>query len=77
MTNSQNMGGGGVQGGLYRGKTKRIRNANRNERSRERSLLHGQDMGKTQNHRQSTEQWLAVDGGWRWLAVGGWRLGGG
>ena len=38
------------------------------------SLLHGQDMGKTHNHRNSTEQWLAVGGGWRLVAVGGWRL---
>ena len=33
------------------------------------SLLHGQDMGKTQNHRNSIEQWRAVGGGWP-LAVG-------
>ena len=44
------------------------------ERSRGRSLLHGQDTGKTQNHRNSIEQWLAVGGGWRLAAVGGWRL---
>ena len=36
------------------------------------SLLHGQGMRNTQNHRNSSEQWMAV-GGWR-LAVGGWRL---
>ena len=58
------------------------RNANRNEPSQGRSLLRGQDMGKAQDHRNSTEQWLAVAGGWwsvavggwRWLAVGGWWL---
>ena len=39
-----------------------------------RSLLHGQDMGKTQYHRSSIEQCLAV-GGWQVVAVGGgWRL---
>ena len=51
-----------------------VRNANRNEPSRGRSLRHGQDMGKTQNHRSSIEQWLAVGGGWRLVAVGGWWL---
>ena len=66
--------------GLPKGE-KKVRNANRNQRSRGRFLLHGQDMGKTQDHRSSTEQWLAVGGGWRlvvsdWrrLAVGGLRL---
>ena len=49
----------------------RVRNANRNERSRGRSLLHGQDIGKTQDHRKSIEQ-LQMVGGWR-LAVGGSR----
>ena len=39
---------------------------------RGRSLLHGQDMGKTQDHRNHIERWLAVGGWWR-LAVGGWR----
>ena len=29
-------------------------------------------MSKTQNHRNSIQQWLAVDGGWR--LVGRWRL---
>ena len=38
-----------------------------------RSLLHGHDMGKTQNHRNGLAEWLAVSGWWR-LAVGGWRL---
>ena len=47
------------------------RNTNRKEGSQGRSLLHGQDIGKTQNHRNSVEQWLAVGGGWQ-LAVGGW-----
>ena len=60
-------------------KRRKVRNANRNERSRVRSLLHGQHMGKTQNDRNSIEQWLAVGGHWRWqLVVGGgggrWRL---
>ena len=55
-------------------KKERVRDTNRNERSRGRSLLHGHDMGKTQDHRNSVEQWWAVGGGWR-LAVGGcWRL---
>ena len=52
---------------------KSLPDANRNERSQGCPLLHGQDMGKTQDHRNSMEQWLAVAGGWR-LAVGGWRL---
>ena len=60
------------QGCPYGGNEKRVRNASRNERSRERSLLHGQDLGNTQNRRNSVEQWLAV-GGWRLVAVGGWR----
>ena len=52
---------------------KNVRNANRNERSQGRSLLHGQDRGTTQDHRNGIEQRLAV-GGWRRLAaVGGWR----
>ena len=44
-------------------------NANRNEPSRGRSLLHGQDMGETQNHR-IVEQWLAVGGGWWFVVLG-------
>ena len=50
-----------------------VRNPNRNERSRGRSLFHGQDMGKTQNHRSGIE---LVGGWWRLVAVGGgwWRL---
>ena len=51
-----------------------LRNANRNERSRGRSLLHGQGMGKTQDHKNSIEQWLAVGGWWRLAVGGGWRL---
>ena len=51
----------------------RGRNANRNKCSRGHSRLHGQDMGKTQNHRNRIEQWLAV-GSWQLVAVGGWRL---
>ena len=56
-----------------RGK-KRVRNANRNEPSRERSLLHDQDMDKTQDHRTTVKQRSAVGGGWWLVAVGGWRL---
>ena len=49
--------------------------ADNSERSRGRSLLHGQDMGKTQDHRNSVERWVAAVGGWRLVAVGGgWRL---
>ena len=54
-----------------------VRNANMNDRSRGRSLLHGQDVGKTHDHGNSVEQWLAGGGGWwRLVAVGGgwWRL---
>ena len=57
---------------VLKGKKGGFRNTNRNnrnERSRGCSLLHGEDMGNTQNHRKSVEQWLAVGGGWR-LAVG-------
>ena len=58
---------------VHKGGLKKVRNANRNERSRGySSLLHGQDMGKTQNHRWSIEQRLAV-GGWRLAAGGGWQ----
>ena len=56
----------GVKGGLVTG--------NRNERSRGRSLPHGQDMGNTQNHSNSTEQRLAVGEGWRLAVGGGWQL---
>ena len=51
-------------------KEKSLRNAHRNERSRGRSLLRGQDMGKTQETVLNNGGRLAV-GGWR-LAVGGW-----
>ena len=36
-------------------------------------------LGKTQDHRNGVEQWLAVGGWWRLVAVGGWRsaVGGG
>ena len=56
-------------------KKKRVSSANRTKRSRGRALLQGQDMGKTQDHRNGVEQRLAVGGGWWRLAVGGrWRL---
>ena len=55
---------------------KRVRNTNSNEHSRGRLLLHGQDMDKTQNHRNGAEQWLVVDSGWRLVVVGSWRLAG-
>ena len=55
-------------------KKKRVCNANRNERSRGRSLLHGPDMGTAQNQSNSIEQWLAVGGGWQLAVCGGWRL---
>ena len=48
-------------------------NANRNERSRGRSLLRGQEMGTTQNRGSVVEQRLAVGDGWRLATVGGWR----
>ena len=60
--------------GKNRRKKKRVRNANRNERSRGRLLLRGQDTGETQDHRNGIEQWLAVGGGWRLAVGGGWRL---
>ena len=58
---------------------KRGRTANRNEASRQRSLLHGQDLDKTQDHKTTVKQRLAVGGGWWLVAVGGWRwaVGGG
>ena len=37
-------------------KKKRVRTANRNECPWGHSLLHGQDMGETQNHRSMFEQ---------------------
>ena len=43
--------------------------ADRHECSQGHSLLQGKDMGNTQDHRNSIEQWLAV-GAWR-LDVGG------
>ena len=36
------------------------------------ALCFMEDMGKTQNHRDRIEQWLAVGCGWLWLVVGGW-----
>ena len=47
---------------------KRVHNVNRNESSRGHSLLHGPDMGRTQDRRNVLEQWF---GSWRRLAVGG------
>ena len=72
-TEASSRQGSAAQGSAC-GERKSLGNANRNERSRGRSLPHGQDMGRTQNHRNSTEQWLADGGGWRLVAVGGWRL---
>ena len=48
-----------------------IRNANRNERSRGRSQDMGKTWARTQDHRNSIEQWLTVGSGWR-LAISGW-----
>ena len=39
---------------LRENKKNRVRDANRNERSRGRFLLHGQDMDKTQDHRSTS-----------------------
>ena len=64
---------GGTPGLSSRGKRKKkVRSANRNERSQGRSPLHGHDMGKTQDHRK--HDWTVVGGWWR-LAVGRWSLG--
>ena len=54
-------------------KMNRVRNANRNEPSRGRSLLHGQGMDTTQDHGSTIEQCLAVGGGWWLVAVDGGR----
>ena len=54
------------------GKQKRARNANRNGHSRGRSVLFARDVGETEDHRSTIEEWVAV-GGWRFVAVGGWR----
>ena len=59
---------------VLKGGRKRVRNAGRSEPSQGRSLLHGQDMGKTQDHRSIIEQLLAVGSGWWLVAVSGWRL---
>ena len=52
--------------------------ANRNECSRGRSLLHGQVLDTTQDHRTTIEQWWAVGVGWWLVAAGGgrWAVGG-
>ena len=56
-------------------KTKTGCNANRNEPSQGRSLLHGHDKDKTQDHRSIVEKWwLAVGGCWGLVTVCGWRL---
>ena len=34
----------------------------------------GQDMDKTQDHRNRIEKWLVVGSGWRLAVGGGWRL---
>ena len=50
--------------GLFLGGNRNdLRDANRNERSRRRSLLHGPDMGTTTDHTSSIEKWLAVGSG--------------
>ena len=55
-----------------RGAKKDLRNANRNERSHGRSLLHGH--GNFSTSKIGGWRLVAVDGGW-WLAVAGlWRL---
>ena len=68
-------GGGGSSVLLYSAglvlQEKGFVNANRHERSRGRSPLHGQDMGKTRSHRNGTEQRRAVGGGWRLVVLGG------
>ena len=64
---------GCVYGLSLRGKKKDLRNANRNERSRGRSLLPGH--GTFSNSKVGGWR-LAVGGGWRRLVVGGWWLGG-
>ena len=46
---------------------KTVRNTNRKER-------HGQDMDRTEYHRNSIEQWLGVDSGWQSAVGGWWRL---
>ena len=61
---------------------KSLRNVNRNAGSQGRSLLRGQDMGKTQTTETglnnglrlaAVDDWRLVVGGWWRLAVGGWR----
>ena len=67
-------GWGAGGGAVLKGGGGRVCNANRNECSQGHSLLRGQDMGRTQDHRNNIKQWLAVGGGWQLAAVGGWRL---
>ena len=59
---------------VLKGGKKSVCNTNTNERSWGRSLLHDQDMGKTQSHRNSIEQCSAVGGGWPLAISGWWRL---
>ena len=65
-----------LPGSSLRGKKKeeRVRNDNRNDGSRGRSLLHGQDMGKTQNYGtvlNNGRRLVAVGGGWRLVVLRG------
>ena len=71
------LGEGGLQNRLEGpdpGLSARGKTAHRNEPPRGGSLLHVQDMGKTQDHKSIIEQqWrLAAVAGWWRLAVGGW-----
>ena len=61
---------------VLKGGERVVHDANRNEHSRGRSLLRGQDMGKTQTTETVLNNgWrLAAVGGWRLVAVGSWRL---
>ena len=71
----------GIRGCAYGGRGgggRRVRTANRNERSRGRSLLHGHgtfSTSKAGGWRLAVGGcWRLAVGGWRLLAVGGWRL---
>ena len=54
---------------VLKGETKKVRNANRNEGSRGRSLLHGPGTFSTS---KVGGWWLVAVGGWWRLAVGSW-----